>query len=125
MSDSVNGAPRNRILSPWPWREDILDRADMIEGAGKPLESGKWAGCVDSVGSVILARALAQMKYSGTVATVGLAGGADLPTTVIPFILRGVSLLGIDLGYGTLSAPDAGLAAFGKRFTKVAAQQPR
>ena len=48
------------------------------------------------MGSVILARALAQMKYSGTVATVGLAGGADLPTTVIPFILRGVSLLGID-----------------------------
>jgi len=75
---------------------DILDRADMIEGAGKPLESGKWAGCVDSVGSLILARTLAQMQYSGAVATVGLAGGADLPTTVIPFILRGVSLLGID-----------------------------
>ena len=75
---------------------DVIDRTDMIEGAGKPLESGRWAGCVDSVGSVILARALAQMQHSGAVATVGLAGGADLPTTVIPFILRGVSLLGID-----------------------------
>ena len=75
---------------------DVIDRTDMIEGAGKPLESGRWAGCVDSVGSVILARTLAQMQHSGAVATVGLAGGADLPTTVIPFILRGVSLLGID-----------------------------
>jgi acrylyl-CoA reductase (NADPH) len=60
------------------------------------FESESWAGCIDSVGSTILARALAQMQYGGAVATVGLAGGADLPTTVIPFIIRGVSLLGID-----------------------------
>ena len=75
---------------------DILARADMLEGGGRPLESESWAGCIDSVGSTILARALAQMKYGGAVAAVGLAGGADLPTTVIPFIIRGVSLLGID-----------------------------
>ncbi len=75
---------------------DVLDRAAMLDGAGKPLESEQWAGCVDSVGSTILARALAQMKYGGAVATVGLAAGADLPTTVIPFIIRGVSLLGVD-----------------------------
>ena len=93
---ALTGRPETECYLRGLGASDILDRADMIEGAGKPLESGKWAGCVDSVGSVILARALAQMKYNGTVATVGLAGGADLPTTVIPFILRGVSLLGID-----------------------------
>ena len=68
----------------------------MLDGADKLLESEQWAGCVDSVGSIILARALAQMKYGGAVATVGLAAGSDLPTTVIPFIIRGVSLLGVD-----------------------------
>ncbi|MEL0098688.1 MAG: MDR family oxidoreductase [Opitutae bacterium] len=76
--------------------QDIVARSDMLDGAGKPLESEQWAGCIDSVGSAILARALAQMKYGGAAATVGLAAGADLPTTVIPFIIRGVSLLGID-----------------------------
>ena len=76
--------------------QDILARDDMLDGAGRPLESETWAGAVDSVGSTILARTLAQMKYGGAVATVGLAAGADLPTTVIPFIIRGVSLLGID-----------------------------
>jgi len=74
----------------------ILRREEMLDGAGKPLESEHWAGCVDSVGSTILARALAQMRYGAAVATVGLAAGPDLPTTVIPFIIRGVSLLGID-----------------------------
>jgi acrylyl-CoA reductase (NADPH) len=58
--------------------------------------SEQWAGCIDSVGSQLLARALSQMKYNAAVAAVGLAGGADLPTTVIPFIIRGVALLGID-----------------------------
>lgn len=76
--------------------QDIVARSDMLDGGGKPLESEQWAGCIDSVGSAILARALAQMKYGGAAATVGLAAGADLPTTVIPFIIRGVSLLGID-----------------------------
>ena len=75
---------------------NVLDRAVMLDGADKLLESEQWAGCVDSVGSTILARTLAQMKYGGAVATVGLAAGSDLPTTVIPFIIRGVSLLGVD-----------------------------
>lgn len=75
---------------------DVLDRATMLDGGDKLLESEQWAGCVDSVGSTILARVLAQMKYGGAVATVGLAAGSDLPTTVIPFIIRGVSLLGVD-----------------------------
>jgi acrylyl-CoA reductase (NADPH) len=74
----------------------IIDREEMLAGDAKPLLSEQWAGCVDSVGSQMLARALSQMKYGSAVAAVGLAGGADLPTTVIPFIIRGVALLGID-----------------------------
>jgi acrylyl-CoA reductase (NADPH) len=64
--------------------------------APAPLESQKWAGAVDNVGSVVLARILAEMKYGGCVAACGLAAGYDLPTTVMPFILRGVSLRGVD-----------------------------
>ena len=55
-----------------------------MDGDSKPLMSEQWAGCVDSVGSQMLARVLSQMKYNAAVAAVGLAGGADLPTTVIP-----------------------------------------
>ena len=62
----------------------------------RPLESESWAGCVDAVGGPMLARVLGQMKYGASVAAVGLAGGAQLPATVIPFLLRGVNLLGID-----------------------------
>lgn len=61
-----------------------------------PLESQKWAGAVDNIGSTVLARILAEMKYGGCVASCGLAAGYDLPTTVMPFILRGVSLRGVD-----------------------------
>ncbi len=74
----------------------IIDRAELAEPSKRPIESERWAGAIDSVGSHTLAAALRQTRYRGSVAACGLAGGADLPTTVIPFILRGVSLLGID-----------------------------
>jgi acrylyl-CoA reductase (NADPH) len=74
----------------------IVARGDISETTKRPLEAETWAGCIDNVGGPMLARALGQMKYGASVAAVGLAGGADLPTTVIPFILRGVKLLGID-----------------------------
>ncbi len=74
----------------------IIARGELSEGAKRPLESERWAGCVDSVGGATLARLLTQMKYGGSVAAVGLAGGSALETTVIPFLLRGVNLLGID-----------------------------
>jgi len=61
-----------------------------------PLEKQRWAGVIDTVGSVVLARALAEVFYGGAVAACGLAGGSDLPTTVMPFILRGVRLFGVD-----------------------------
>jgi acrylyl-CoA reductase (NADPH) len=74
----------------------IVPRADLAEAGKRPLEPETWAACVDAVGGVMLARVLAQMRYGGSVAAVGLAGGSRLDTTVIPFLLRGVNLLGID-----------------------------
>jgi acrylyl-CoA reductase (NADPH) len=74
----------------------IIDRTAFADLAKRPLEGERWAGCIDSVGGNTLARVLAQTKYGGSVAAVGLAGGSKLEHTVIPFLLRGVSLLGID-----------------------------
>jgi len=74
----------------------IIDRGPFADPAKRPLEGERWAGCVDSVGGNTLARVLAQTKYAGSVAAVGLAGGSKLDATVIPFLLRGVNLLGID-----------------------------
>lgn len=74
---------------------DIIDRATLSE-PGKPFQKERWAGAVDSVGSHTLANVLASVKYGGTVAACGLAQGADLPTSVMPFILRGVTLAGVD-----------------------------
>jgi len=74
---------------------DIIDRAEL-SNPGKPLAKERWAAGIDSVGSHTLANLLATTKYGGAVAACGLAGGMDLPTSVAPFILRGVSLLGVD-----------------------------
>ena len=74
----------------------IVAREEINETTKRPLEAETWAGCVDAVGGSMLARVLGQMRYGGSVAAVGLAGGAALPATVIPFLLRGVNLLGID-----------------------------
>ena len=74
----------------------IVPRADLAETVKRPLEAETWAGCIDAVGGAMLARVLGQMKYNASVAAVGLAGGSALPATVIPFLLRGVNLLGID-----------------------------
>ena len=74
----------------------IVARDEINETVKRPLESENWAGCVDAVGGPMLARVLGQMKYGASVAAVGLAGGSNLPATVIPFLLRGVNLLGID-----------------------------
>lgn len=74
----------------------IVAREDLSEPVKRPLETETWAGCIDAVGGTMLARVLGQMKYHASVAAVGLAGGAALPTSVIPFIIRGVNLLGID-----------------------------
>ena len=74
---------------------DVIDRAEL-SAPGRPLAKERWAGVVDTVGSHTLANACASTKYGGTVAACGLAQGMDLPATVAPFILRGVTLAGID-----------------------------
>ena len=74
----------------------IIARADLAETVKRPLEAETWAGCIDAVGGAMLGRVLGQMAYGASVAAVGLAGGASLPASVIPFLLRGVNLLGID-----------------------------
>ncbi|MEW6122771.1 MAG: MDR family oxidoreductase [Pseudomonadota bacterium] len=73
----------------------IVERA-AYAAPGKPLQGETWAGAVDTVGGTVLANVLASTAYGGAVAACGLAGGSDLPTTVFPFILRGIALLGVD-----------------------------
>ncbi|SMX26081.1 Acrylyl-CoA reductase AcuI [Pelagimonas phthalicica] len=74
----------------------IVAREELSETVKRPLESETWGGCVDAVGGAMLARVLGQLQYGASVAAIGLAGGANLPATVVPFLLRGVNLLGID-----------------------------
>ena len=74
----------------------VIDRAELAQKPDRPLLSERWAGAVDSVGGATLASLLAGMRYRASVAACGLAGGSALETTVIPFIIRGVNLLGID-----------------------------
>jgi acrylyl-CoA reductase (NADPH) len=90
--------------------DSIIDRAELSE-KGRPLQKERWAGVVDSVGSFTLVNACAAVKYGGAVAACGLAQGADFPATVMPFILRGVRLLGVD----SVMAPKAArLAAWAR-----------
>lgn len=74
----------------------VMPREELLTGSGKLLDKERWAGAIDVVGGPLLAEVLKKIAYGGAVAAVGMAGGTDLPTSVIPFILRGVSLIGID-----------------------------
>jgi len=76
--------------------QEIVDRATLAKPPARPLDSERWAGAIDAVGSTTLATILTQLKYGASVAACGLAGGNDLPASVLPFLLRGVNLLGID-----------------------------
>ena len=93
---AVTGRPETETYLRDLGASRIVPRAELAETVKRPLETETWAGCVDAVGGAMLARVLGQMKYRCSVAAVGLAGGAALPATVIPFLLRGVNLLGID-----------------------------
>jgi acrylyl-CoA reductase (NADPH) len=75
---------------------DVIERATLAARPTRPLDSERWAGAIDAVGGATLATILTQLNYRASVAACGLAGGSDLPATVIPFLLRGVNLLGID-----------------------------
>jgi acrylyl-CoA reductase (NADPH) len=93
---AVTGRPKTEEYLRSLGAAKIIPRADLAETVKRPLEGEAWAGCIDAVGGAMLARVLGQMKYGASVAAVGLAGGAALPASVIPFLLRGVNLLGID-----------------------------
>ncbi len=82
---------------------DVIDRGELAESPSRPLLSERWHGCIDAVGGDTLAHVLAEMAYGGSVAACGLTGGNTLSTTVIPFLLRGVNLLGID---SVMAPPD-------------------
>ena len=96
---------------------EILDRDELAQ-AGRPIDKERWSGVVDTVGSQTLATALAQVARHGSVAACGLAGGSDLPTTVLPFLLRGVNLLGIDSVYCPAEAR-------GRAWSRLAAELPK
>ena len=76
--------------------EILVPRQELAEAIKRPLESERWAGCIDNVGGEMLARILGQLKYGCSAAAIGNAGGHQMPASVIPFLLRGVNLLGID-----------------------------
>lgn len=93
---TVTGRPETADYLKGLGASQIVAREEIAEPSGKPLEKELWSGCVDAVGGGMLARVLTQLEYGGSAAAVGLAGGPKLPATVIPFLLRGVNLLGID-----------------------------
>ncbi|MCZ8259659.1 MAG: oxidoreductase [Beijerinckiaceae bacterium] len=93
---AVTGRPETEGFLRGLGASRIVPRGDLAEAPTRPLDKELWAGAIDNVGGPMLARVLTQMKYGASVAAVGLAGGNSLPATVIPFLLRGVNLLGID-----------------------------
>ncbi len=93
---AVTGRPEAEAYLREIGAKRVIARADLAEVSKKPLEAETWAGCVDAVGGAMLARVLGQLRHGGSVAAVGLAGGTNLPASVIPFLLRGVNILGID-----------------------------
>ena len=94
---------------------DVIDRNEL-SGPARPLAKERWAGGIDAIGSTTLANMLSMTRYGGAVAACGLAGGMDLPTSVAPFILRGVSLLGIDSVMCPLPLRQFGMASAGTGF---------
>lgn len=93
---AVTGRPETADYLKSLGATQIVPREEINAITRRPLEAETWGGCVDAVGGEMLARVLGQMKYGASVSAVGLAGGAGLPASVIPFLLRGVNLLGID-----------------------------
>lgn len=93
----VTGRPEQEEYLKMLGANSVVPREDMATPSGRPLDRETWAGCVDAVGGGMVTKVLTQLKYGGSVAAVGLAGGAAMESaTVVPFLLRGVNLLGID-----------------------------
>lgn len=93
---AVTGRPENASYLTALGATEIIDRAEIAEAIARPMESSRWAGCIDSVGGEMLARVLGQLHYGASAAAIGNAGGIAVPANIIPFLLRGINLLGID-----------------------------
>ena len=93
---AVTGRPETADYLTGLGAETIVPRGELSEPSGRPMESARWAGCVENVGGSTLSRVVGQMDYGGSIAAIGNAGGIEINTNVLPFILRGVNLLGID-----------------------------
>ncbi|MGE4404920.1 oxidoreductase [Pseudomonas sp.] len=96
---ALTGKPQEEAYLKSLGAKDVLLRGDLDLAKIRPLDNARWAGAVDNLGGEVLAWILSTMQQAGTVASIGLAASMNLPTTVAPFILRGVSLLGVDSGY--------------------------
>ena len=93
---AVTGSPESKEYLEFLGAKQIVLRNEINTISEQPLENEVWAGCIDAVGGEMLARVFGQLKYGSSVAAIGLAGGANLPASIIPFLLRGINLLGID-----------------------------
>ncbi|HEX5452243.1 MAG TPA: MDR family oxidoreductase [Stellaceae bacterium] len=93
---AATGRPELREYLTGLGAAELVERAALAQKPARPLDRERWAGAIDAVGGATLATILTQLKYRASVAACGLAGGSDLPASVIPFLLRGVNLLGID-----------------------------
>jgi acrylyl-CoA reductase (NADPH) len=100
---------------------EVIDRETLAK-PGKPLQKERWAGVIDSVGSHTLANACAATRYRGVVTACGLAQGMDFPATVAPFILRGITLVGIDSGYAPFSERNEAWKLLGETLDAAAIQ---
>ncbi len=115
---AVTGRPEQHDYLRGLGASAFLTREEMTQPP-KPLEAETWAGAVDTVGSTMLAKVLAQTKYRGVVTACGLAGGIDLPSTVMPFILRGVRLQGIDSVQAPLTLREDAWARLGNELSSA------
>jgi acrylyl-CoA reductase (NADPH) len=112
---ALSGRPQHGDTLKALGASSVIDRNEFLAQPDKPLESARWDGAIDSVGGKVLGKLLKQVKYGGAVASLGNAGGIALETNVLPFILRGISLLGID----SVMQPYAARVAAWKRIAET------
>lgn len=117
---ALSGRPEHAETLKGLGASDVLVRDDFLAQPDKPLESARWAGLIDNVGGAILSKALKQIKYGGAAASIGNAGGIGLDTNVLPFILRGVTLSGIDSVMQPFANRTAAWARIAKTFDLAA-----
>lgn len=119
-SIALSGRPEHADALKALGAADILPRDEFLAQPDKPLESARWAAIIDNVGGKVLAKALRQVKYGGVAAAIGNAGGIGLESNVLPFILRGVTLAGIDSVMQPYAARVAAWARLDETFDRTA-----